>query len=1285
MSNVVNVVVKNADSTSDDVTTPDTGWYTSTTSQSVSTTPTLPIMAGVGFLLAAAILLMVFSKKKMFDAKNRTKKIGYFFVLAALALSGIGTLVSAITSNVAAKDDVISFTSSDTTITVVREAGADTAYGVATAKIILNDATPLGYNIFAYTPDGNVLKADTGDGTIKPVAEDNSALTNNTWGIALTSQTDVKAEDKVWNAVGEENNPLLVASFDNSTAAGTTVILHYGVLIDSTLPVGVYSANVEYKAYQRAYSITFDANEGEITESTKPVMVGEAIGTLPTPTRINYNFLGWYTEKTGGTKIDENAVPSGNSTYYAHWERITYNVTFNPNEGAITTGSAEKTVQAGESLGTLPEAARDNYTFTGWYTEETGGERITTATIPTGATTYWAHWSRNTYTITFDAGDGVMDSQDAERNINAGDAIGTLPEATKTNHTLDGWYTEANGGTKISADTIPDSTTTYYAHYDRIEYNITYDLNGGNINGSTTNPTVTVQAGNALGIPPVATRDDYTLAGWYTAANGGVRVTPDSIPTSSDTYFAHWVGNSFPTVWNHDGACIFNATKNNDSTVSYPQEITGSQCEYAGDEKGYIDTGIALYTDGDNGNIDKDYEIGFTIEEYVPDDNVKQAVFMNTKQENGSTYPGVVARVYNTDKGKMEISSKKTSSSNERKYITINTPMSVRIVRKESEANPGYKAIYYAINDGDLIELNDLSQFNPSFNLNVWFGAAPANADATSVQRYLNGTLSNMYIKLGEYGGSSASTYAINFNAAGGTTLEPTRTIIAGYKLDTLPAPTRNGYIFDGWYTAANGGTKITANTTPSGNTTYYAHWLAEYTIIYDANGRTFADDSTTNQVDYIGNSTTGTYKEPVGTDTYVFMGWGTANTDTAATYTTEDQVKAYYSANPGQTVTLYAVWANALTVYFDGNGSTEGTMSPIYVLAGTSQNLPANTFVKDGYGFASWNTDANGEGTSYNDKASFSAGVVTPGHTTTLYAQWEEATTFDKAYEQAGKTKHNGYYAMQDATSAICDNVTTGQTGTLIDIRDDQTYTVGKLADNKCWMTENLNLAGGTALSADDTDVTSTYINGFTTQGRLTKDGNIIVLPASATSGFNDNSNAFVYNSGNKANCGASGQNAPCYSYYSWIATTLGGKQSDGITAETRDGYNAAASICPKGWKLPTSTTSNANAQSNGNWKTGDWYALATAYGANLESNYYQSSGTFYNNAGPGTTPNFLLAGRYNSGSFNYGGSSGYYWSATSNSSVDAYGLYLDSGYVNSANSRGRYFGSSVRCLLGS
>ena len=174
----------------------------------------------------------------------------------------------------------------------------------------------------------------------------------------------------------------------------------------------------------------------------------------------------------------------------------------------------------------------------------------------------------------------------------------------------------------------------------------------------------------------------------------------------------------------------------------------------------------------------------------------------------------------------------------------------------------------------------------------------------------------------------------------------------------------------------------------------------------------------------------------------------------------------------------------------------------------------------------------------------------------------------------------------------------------------------------------------------------------------------------------------AYVTNSGNNTTtCNSS---TPCNSYYSWIAATLGGKQADGSTAQTQNGYNAAASICPKGWRLPTSTTSNANAQSNNNWKTGDWYALATAYGANLESNYYQNAATFYNNAGPGTTPNFLLAGYYYNGSFYGGGSGGYYWSSTAYSSTNAYRLYFDSGNVSSANYSGRRYGLSVRCVYG-
>jgi uncharacterized protein (TIGR02145 family) len=252
-----------------------------------------------------------------------------------------------------------------------------------------------------------------------------------------------------------------------------------------------------------------------------------------------------------------------------------------------------------------------------------------------------------------------------------------------------------------------------------------------------------------------------------------------------------------------------------------------------------------------------------------------------------------------------------------------------------------------------------------------------------------------------------------------------------------------------------------------------------------------------------------------------------------------------------------------------------------------------------------------------------------------------------------------------------------TGDTALLCDSRDSQAYTVGKLADGNYWMTENLNLAGGTALSADNTDVTSAYISSFTTSNNLTKSGSTIVLPASSTSGFNTDNYSYVYNSGNKTNCGAEGQNTPCYSYYSWDAATLG----SGRTIST-DNTDAPYSICPKGWKLPSTYNGSGTAA-----EATDFRALMIGYGGSNSIQTYNSGttptgATMYSNIGPGTTPNFLLAGYYR-GSFSSGGSDGLYWSSTSTSGTSsARYLYFGSSSVDSANYGYRDYGFSVRCL---
>ncbi len=254
----------------------------------------------------------------------------------------------------------------------------------------------------------------------------------------------------------------------------------------------------------------------------------------------------------------------------------------------------------------------------------------------------------------------------------------------------------------------------------------------------------------------------------------------------------------------------------------------------------------------------------------------------------------------------------------------------------------------------------------------------------------------------------------------------------------------------------------------------------------------------------------------------------------------------------------------------------------------------------------------------------------------------------------------------------AMIDATPTEVTYTLKDQRDNQDYTIAKLKDGKIWMTKNLNLAGGTALSADSTDVDSSYISSFSTSNNLTKENNTIKLPASVKAGFNSNNYSFVYNTGkNTSNCSSPG----CYSYYSWDAATLGSGR--GISTENTD---APYSICPKGWKLPTSRTTSA-----ANWQTeSDFYVLAHKYGLDSTTSTSESDDGFYTQAGPGTVPNFLLAGLYNYGSFGDGGSDGRCWSSTSlGNSSSARNLYINSSYVDSASDGNRRVGFSVRCLV--
>lgn len=140
-------------------------------------------------------------------------------------------------------------------------------------------------------------------------------------------------------------------------------------------------------ANKNIYEITLDAGSGSFKSgtigATSPIKVyaGSAIGEIPTPTREDYDFLGWYTAASGGDLVDYHFVPSGSCTLYARWEQKKYTVTFDPGDGTLYDPDHNASVKVRENgcVTALPGANRDGYSLDGWYYNDNGTETLFTA------------------------------------------------------------------------------------------------------------------------------------------------------------------------------------------------------------------------------------------------------------------------------------------------------------------------------------------------------------------------------------------------------------------------------------------------------------------------------------------------------------------------------------------------------------------------------------------------------------------------------------------------------------------------------------------------------------------------------------------------------------------------------------------------------------------------------------------------------------------------------------------------------------------------------------------
>lgn len=433
-----------------------------------------------------------------------------------------------------------------------------TKTGTINSTLSIANPTPKGYTVSFNSNGGNNVKSITSQRTFKnwslsgsgsmsgttyTFGSGNATLTANynNGSITLPSATKAGHNFKGWYSNG----------------CGTTFIGNAG---ESYTP----TSNVTLKACYTYYAYILDVypNGGTWNGTTEKTR----IEPLANPKPSIYGNTD-YTGKIGSTiDIPNPTPPSGytvsfNTNGGSSVSSITSTKSFNgwnnssPGTFSGTTytygeGSGYITANYKNNSVNLPKPTKSGYTFVGWYTASSGGTKVNNTYTPTENITLYAHWSANSYTLSFDAnGCGTLGVSYVTATVGKtyGDADGGdgLPSiALTTGKNFDGWYTSSSGGNKITNSTTVTASSdngTLYAHCSYINYNINYNLANGT-HGSS-HPT-SAKYGDVINISKPSKKVTINLSRGTNASNA----TISSTSVSAAQTFAGWTATNLNTT-----------------------------------------------------------------------------------------------------------------------------------------------------------------------------------------------------------------------------------------------------------------------------------------------------------------------------------------------------------------------------------------------------------------------------------------------------------------------------------------------------------------------------------------------------------------------------------------------------------------------------------------------------------------------------------------------------------------------------------------------------------------
>ena len=625
------------------------------------------------------------------------------------------------------------------------------------------------------------------------------------------------------------------------------VIGYYGVVTDlflEDLPVKGYVRNIEItrssvsannvKTASVAYAVK-SSPEGKVTSSAKTLASANSV-----PPRL-YCYERYVVVKDAAYVFNLSA--DGNAAISASGLPSGFSFANGMIRGASSVvGTTTLAIAAKSSTGTTAK----NIQFV-----------VTDA--PTGFLQFASHW------VTFDANGGVCDIA-GDIVLNGGE-VGPLPTPTREGYTFAGWFTAASGGTQITTSTKVTANVTYYAHWTE---KVTYYTATFNANGGTVSPTTrTVKGGSTVGTLPTPTRYGYVFDGWYTAVFGGTQIAASTKVTANVTYYAHWIETAKPNlVVKSVTAC---------RTIVYIGETFHLRYTVGNSGKASATATITGISDSGNRYFDSQSCAGLAA-------GAEQSYRLNVS--SATLGVGTHTVTVSADNSERIAESSETDNSKVITLRVIDIPDASTTVDWQFRAKSGNPAAaYLSKSASSTTAVTTFRQGDPIYaQVNFWNALKNDTSGEVCASVFLDtGKYSGWVWSSGLNGGSIAyvtdsyrapsclqnlppGTYTLEvlldsarftggtyvwyesnkmnnamtieltilankctvaFDANGGTVSPQSRTVGYGAAVGTLPTPTRAGYKFAGWYTAANGGTRVSASTKVTANITYYAHWTS--------------------------------------------------------------------------------------------------------------------------------------------------------------------------------------------------------------------------------------------------------------------------------------------------------------------------------------------------------------------------------------------------------------------------------------------------------------------------